>query len=245
MSQVSTRTFLIRAHEVGQDRVMTIPDLIKVMHEVAWFNAKELGASVYDLHEQGITWALTRFQLQVHQLPLHESEINVSSYPAGNARAFVYRDYHAETLTGQPVATASSTWLVLDLKTRQMSHVRDYMHAITQIPTGRTPVERIRQPLRPVAEPTGSRDFEVRWHELDPNGHVTNITYCTWVLESLPYEHLDQFKLTHIDLQFKAETKLEDQVRASWTFLGPLQIAHQISRLSDGKVLALAKSTWK
>ena len=51
MAQVTRQTHRIYPHQVGPNRLITVPSLIDMMHIVAWDSAEELGASVYDLHK--------------------------------------------------------------------------------------------------------------------------------------------------------------------------------------------------
>ncbi len=215
------------------------------MHESAWYNAKVLGASVYDLHQQGITWAMISYQLEVHHLPLHEEVIEVSTYPAGHARSFVYRDYHAHTPDGQRIASASSTWLVLDLKTRHMTKLRDFMFPLIHVPEGREPLARAARKLPALTEATGMTQFRVRWHELDPNGHATNVCYLIWSLESLPLEFLAQHQLVRFAFSIQAETQAGEYITASWQVLPDGERRHLLTRSSDGKTVAQAVSHWR
>ncbi|MCI4667289.1 MAG: thioesterase [Bacteroidia bacterium] len=245
MAQVTQQTHRIRPHHVGPNRKITVPSLIDMMHIVAWDNAELLGASVYDLHNEGITWAMIKYRLEVHQYPDHNEDLTIESYPSGNDRTFVYRDYRAFNQKNELVAEAASTWLVMDLTSRKMTTLRDYMEPLVQVPPGREPLPRANQRLRPLKEIGASAEFPVSWHELDPNHHVSNTHYFRWALEAFGEKWLDSRQLQSIEVHFKAETHAGDRVKSSYHQKGKSEFLHEIQRLSDGKPSALAISIWK
>lgn len=245
MAQISRQTHRIRAHHVGPDRRIDIPSLLDMMHIVAWDNAEMLGASVYDLQNEGITWAMIKYRLEVFQLPLHNEHLTIESHPSGNDRGFVYRDYRAFDKDDKLVAQASSTWLVMDLKTRKMTSLRPYMKPLVQVPEASRPLDRANHRLRPLKEATDSKDFPVRWHDLDPNQHVSNTTYFVWALEALGATALNNRRLKEIEVHFKAETHAGDQIASAWQQANDSIYLHEIKRLSDGKTVALGRSVWE
>ncbi|MEO0896396.1 MAG: acyl-ACP thioesterase domain-containing protein [Bacteroidota bacterium] len=244
MSQVTRIQESVHPYQVDPHRKLTIPALIDIMHIAAWKSAEDLGASVYDLHKDGITWAMVKYRLEVFRYLDHHETFHIESYPSGHEKSFVYRDYHAFDAVGNQVARASSTWLVFDLETRRMSTLRDYMVPILHCPEEREPLERPSQRLGRLKVETSSLTFPVRWHELDPNNHVTNTMYFLWALEAMGKDWLNTHQLKEIEVHFKAETTAGDQVVSAYHQVDDHTFLHEIKRASDGKTSALARTVW-
>ena len=245
MAQVTTESFQIRANEVDTRWKLRIPSLIHIMQEAAWNNAEMLGASVKDLQDQGISWVMTHMLLQINHLPRHRDRIFIETWPSGGRRSFVYRDYriydHSRKLIGQ----ATSSWLVLDLKSRRMSRVTDWMQPIIRIPDKCTPLPRVEGKIPDINTIIGKKQFPVRWHDLDPNHHVSNSLYFQWAIESLPLELINRHELKAIKIIIRAESTLGDEIETCYDEIESNCFVHEIRSALDGKLLAQAQTWWQ
>ncbi len=246
MSLASRFSYVIRAHEVDRHWRLSLPSLLHLMHEAAWQNTLALDAAIPQLHARGITWAMVRLRLEMTHYPRQQEEIWVESWPSGGDRGLVYRDYRLYDANQQPIGQATSTWLVLDLETRRMQGLPADLAALIEPPAGFPPLPRASGRLRPPAEPASPRRFAVRWHDLDPNGHVNNVLYAQWAAEALPEALLNQQRLRLLDLVLRAECTYHDVVlSAAGPAPEPGAFLHTITRESDQKLLAQARSVWE
>ncbi|MEZ4829700.1 MAG: thioesterase [Bacteroidia bacterium] len=244
MSLSTKEPHIVRSDEIGLNRSIKLPALVNLMQDTAWNNTEYLGASVYDLQDLGLTWAIIRMKLSVYLLPVHRQKIWVETWPSGSARAFVYRDYRIWDDSGVLLAEATSTWIVLDFVQRRISRLPESLMPHTRAPEGCTPLHRAADRLEiPQGEITGEKRFATRWHDLDPNGHVNNMLYFQWALEALPHDILRDRQVKNIDLIIKAECGFGDTIisrvakekEAEHTFV------HEIVQADTGVVLALAR----
>ena len=79
---------------------------------------------------------------------------------------------------------------------------------------------------------------------MDINNHTNNTHYFKWLLETLPVEILKNKQLSEIDLMFKGETQLGDQLILKASPLDDNSYYHQIES-SAGKIILQAKTIWK
>lgn len=87
----------------------------------------------------------------------------------------------------------------------------------------------------------------MRYHDLDVNRHVNNVRVVEWALETLPPEIHDIFWCTAFSLQFMAETRLHDLIRAV-AQVEPdgddRRARHVLRRADDDHALAVALTRW-
>ena len=238
MAASHTEIFKVRSHEVDIHWRITLPSLIGLMQEAAGKSAKNLGASISDLHAKGTTWVMTRMKLDLTQYPIYEEDFAVETWPSGSERAFVYRDYRLYNDQKQLIGKATSTWLVLDIHTRRMTRVSEFLHPLTQVPVDFTPLPRATGKLVMPEEILNTVRFSVRWHDLDPNRHVNNTLYVQWALEALPESILANSCVSEIDVIIRAEGNFGDTIISTVAECGHHEYMHLITRESDGKLLA-------
>ncbi len=101
------------------------------------------------------------------------------------------------------------------------------------------PVEEERLSMPDDFHEKSAKKFTVRKSDLDINNHVNNIRYIEWILEVLPADQ----PVRKLDIAFRAECGYDDVIISKYlqTDTGN---QHVIERESDGRVLAVAKTSY-
>ena len=86
-------TIRVRSYEVDKSKRASLFSLVNYFQEAASNNAADLGASVYDLRERGVSWVLHRMQIEVSRFPDHGETILVRTWPSGSEKIYFYRDF--------------------------------------------------------------------------------------------------------------------------------------------------------
>jgi medium-chain acyl-[acyl-carrier-protein] hydrolase len=83
-----------------------------------------------------------------------------------------------------------------------------------------------------ITNPTLEREFEVRYNDLDVNGHANNGNYIVWAFEPLSYEFKDSHRIKTVDMVYKKEAKFAEklisqvEIKDENTTIHRLQNAH-------------------
>jgi medium-chain acyl-[acyl-carrier-protein] hydrolase len=237
-------SFKVRSNEVDYQGNAMLPALVGYMQEAAWENTDDLGISMYELMEQGLTWVLQRLRVEMFKYPKHQDKITVSTWASGRERVFLYRDFRLFNSEGDLLGQATSVWLVMNVAKRQMVSVPDFIKAVETSP-GQEPLPFAKGKLPQLNTASYKQEIPVRWHDIDMNQHVTNTRYLQWVLDVLPLEVLEK-ELRSIDIIFKAESLLGDTVLAE-AGVGdkPEMFLHKLTNLKSDKELIQAVTTWE
>jgi medium-chain acyl-[acyl-carrier-protein] hydrolase len=238
-------TYQIRTYEVDQRKYLTVPALVKLLHEAAMENVMRLGLSVFDLEHLKVGWVLLKQFLQVERYPRLGEKIQVITYPAQWDRIFAYRDFWIYDEQEVLIASSATTWVLMNMETRRLTPIPDFIKAKVEPwepPQGLLPV--ITEKLLPLAQPEVEYPHRVGWYEMDWNGHLNNSLYIYWMLNALPAHLLANHQLAELSVQFKSEGKLEDQLYAGISAAGTSEWRHQL-RNEQGAVLSTARSVWR
>jgi hypothetical protein len=90
------------------------------------------------------------------------------------------------------------------------------------------------------------RPFQVGDRDLDRNGHVNNVRYIEWALETVPVNVLNTCELELLEVNFTGEAFHAENVLAGSQPVGAAQpvFLHGIRSQSTGADLARAKTQW-
>ena len=240
-SIIFRENFKIRAHEVNVNKVLTIPSLLKLMQEASMGSAEQLKVSVWELEEYNLAWVLLRKHLKVIKLPMLGDHIEVTTNPSGFDRAFAYRDYRAFDSKGDLLATASSTWTLLDLSTRRMAKTPQSLLDLI------LPTEILEKPARKIPKVekiSYNKEGQISYFDLDWNGHVNNINYVKYMLEVLEVDRLQNRDLLEFQFQIKAESFLNDHISTRAEIYSDHEIRHELIDKTTQSLIAQGLSIW-
>jgi acyl-ACP thioesterase len=238
--------FKIFAFATDRHKRVSIPALVRFLQETAMDHVRKLELSVFDLEPLNLAWVLLRMRVDVIKLPELGEMVEVLTYPCGIDRVLTFRDYFMYNEKGELLATAATTWLLMDTRSRRMARIPEQIAQKIPLtaPEGRTPLPHAAEKLPSVGDPLQTLDFRVNWHELDFNAHLNNVTYIEWMLETLPDTTLDQGTLQQMEIIFLLEAQWKEMVQSKVEMQADGSFLHQLARISDGKVLATGRSVF-
>lgn len=232
--------YTVQTFDIDRRRRMTLAALVRQMQEAAMQNVMGLKVSVWDMEAEHLSWVLLRKNLNVERLPLVGEKLSIVTYPAGFEKVFTYRDFKVYDENEKLIATSSTTWLLLDTQTRRMTRIPDFVLAFApQIPPPEDCLPRAKTNVPKLERVDASLPFRTNFHDLDFNGHLNNVFYIQWMLETLPDEVLENGHFRSLDIQYKVESHWKDEVLAERQDLDGGKFATRLVRQSDGKELAV------
>lgn len=239
-----TDHYTVRSYEVGPDDRVTPAALANYLQETAGHHAEALEVGPPQLLPHGIFWVLSRLRIVIHQLPRPQSQLELLTWPSELDRAAAYRDFIMSNGAGK-VCEATTGWLMFDLEQRKMVQVPQWVvENIPEAPPRNLNFER--RALPKLRDATHETMIHSRRADLDMLGHVNNVHFLEWALESPPQVWLDEKRLVEIDIQFRNECKAGEEIasRSADVEGEPGALLHSLVRISDNVEIARAFTRW-
>ncbi len=241
MEQPANYPFKIRAIERDLNGHLAIPALANMLQEAAWQHATKLGVSTYSLMDKGLTWVLSRFKIQIMHPLGGLSEVTVKTWPAGAKGLRAYRGFQVRDSNGTLLATAESVWLILNIESKQVQPIPDF---IKKFGAGSTEGDfNFSTSIPAITTVQYSSMHTAGWFDLDINKHVNNNHYIRWLIESLSYEFLSSHQLTKLEIVYKAECLYKDKVESKSQSAGDGEFIHSLVK-NDTTELVRATTSW-
>jgi medium-chain acyl-[acyl-carrier-protein] hydrolase len=239
-------SFTIRSFTIDFKKRASIQTLCNFLQETAGNHVRDLGISIESLNSQGLTWILSRFHIRVHRYPLWREHIRIETWPSDVYSFYALRDFNIFDEENLLLVSASTLWLILDIKTRHPIRIPDHIVAMRVTDRERA----LHDPFDTIWRPqqvTMKKRFSVRLSDLDMNQHVNNVRYVEWAVETVPQEIWQTHKLMEIEVSFRAECVYGDMVISQSDQSeedGQQVFTHRIVRESDQQELFLARTKW-
>jgi medium-chain acyl-[acyl-carrier-protein] hydrolase len=238
--------FRIRAYEVDMRGNLSFLSVCNFLQEAAGRHADMLGVSIHRLMAENRTWVLSRLGVEMNGRAGDGDRVTVETWPTGTDRLFALREFRICDESGRSLGTAVTFWLILDATTRRPVRPQPYLDRIQPIcQEPRLSGKSKKPPL--VSTPGFTRDYPVRFRDVDINRHVNNVSYIEWILESLPDTFLKKHRPVALVLEYLDEAFHGDHIIAEG---GPdpsrnNRFVHRLARAESNRELARAVTEWE
>ena len=217
-----------------------LPDVILLSLQVSGMQSIELGVSDKTiLEEHNLVWIITEYDIEVVRLPRFAEEITIETEALSYNRLFCYRRFTIYDEAGQELIHMMATFVLMDRDSRKVHAVESEIVAPYQSEFDK---KLIRGPrYEPLEEPV-SKEYHVRFYDLDMNGHVNNSKYLDWIFEVMGADFLTQYIPKKINLKYVKEVRPGGVITSAVERTG-LGSKHEIT--SDGSTNAQAIIIWQ
>lgn len=216
--------------------------LLNLLQDSATAHAQHIGIGAKEMEEMGLFWVLTRQNVKVIRWPKGNDELTITTWIRGEEGAVsANRDFRFY-LGSECIGEATTTWLTLSSQTRKpviwdRSKVGGFLHADkVELETSKIPVQNETEKLI---------SFGVRNSDIDQNHHVNNTKYTQWILDAIPFDDHYKFTLNQYQVNFIAETKLNDEIRIERKGMAEDRVHFQGIRLSDERAVFTAMMVYQ
>lgn len=203
----------IPCYQTNQDALLRPAAFMDVAQEIAYWAAMDLGFGYDTLHVHHTAWVLSRMHLHFEK-PLHwRDQASLYTWHKGGNGLFYLRDFELMGPDGTLAASGTSSWVVIDERTRRFVRPEDLPdtmaldyevdHAIAE------PAPKVVLPKEAALEPAG--EHRVSYSDIDIIGHTNNARYVVWAMDCLPLEVAQQ-SVKDLYINFNKETTAGETV---------------------------------
>lgn len=217
-----------------------LPDVVLLSLQVSGMQSIELGVGDKTILENyNLVWIISDYDIEVIRLPRFGEEITIETEALSYNRLFCYRRFTIYDEAGEELIHMMATFVLMDRDSRKVHAVEPEILAPYQSEFSK---KLLRGPKYQSLENPISKDYHVRFYDLDMNGHVNNSKYLDWIFEVMGAEFLTQYIPKKINLKYVKEVRPGGVITSSVERTG-LESKHEIT--SDGVTNAQAIITWQ
>jgi len=238
------KTFAVRAVDLDVSGRLQPVIAVDYLLEAAADHAAALGVGVIDLFGKGLTWVLSRLHVRFGRYPRWGETVTLRTWPSAQLPLYALREFEISDAAG-PAILATSSWIVIDLKTKRPVKLTDHFPLYPLRPD-----RAIADDFPPLPSPTRAnleREYPVFFSDLDINRHVTSTVYIQRTLETVPEDVLFNARPSSIEVNYRSEAFYGDGIVVrTESPAGPENgwFLHRLSRKADDRELTLLRTAW-
>ena len=179
--------------------------LFEFMQDAASLAAGELGFGHEALIKAyNVAWVLTRLRLEINRLPSLGESMEIETWHMQHGRITFDRDFIVYGQGGEILAQAVSTWVIMDMTSREIKRADTIDFNIPVSAKGRA-IDGALERLKPIGELFPAYERKIAYSDIDLNGHVNNAKYVEYIFDSLSIDEHRSMKFTSIDVNYSSE----------------------------------------
>ena len=242
------KEYTIHVYEIGPDGKLSLFSLFNFLQDIPAEHAVKLRFGRNDLMKENRFWVLSRILANISLWPEWEEKIIVRTWPKGTDKLFALRDFEIVYPDGRHIASASSSWLVVDRTTKRIQRPDNLLTRFNSELQVKNALGRNAGKIDPSSrDGTVSDVFRVKISDLDVNLHTNNVRYIRWVTDTYDLD----FKINHlpvsVEVNYLAESKWDEEifVRSSSVEDNGISYNHSVIRSVDKNELCRVRIEWK
>ena len=198
-----TRNVIIESHEADFLSQANIITLFSHTLDTAGYASNGRAYSIDTLQEQGLSWVLSRFAIEVNRYPKQFEEITIETWIEDINKLVSTRNFQIFDQNRELIAQACSLWSMIDQNTRRPVNLLETLYKDAPVLAEANDMER---PVR-ILEVKGEKvdEVKVRYSDIDFNQHANSARYIKWQLDSYNLDMFKEKQVKRFDINFVQE----------------------------------------
>ena len=209
MEPIYRDTFLISDVQCDRYGRLRPSAICWFVQEIAGRHCVLLGTDWDTLAKQNMFWAILRHSVHIRRMPMKGETITVETWPMPTSRVAYPRNVVAFDQDGNELFRSISIWVLMDTVTRAMILPGKSGVNVPGLLQG----SELEMPASiPPAGLMGGQSRQVRFTDLDINGHMNNCRYLDWAWDLLPSHFHKDRTLQAFTLGYLSEAREGDSL---------------------------------
>ncbi|WP_340111108.1 acyl-[acyl-carrier-protein] thioesterase [Maribellus mangrovi] len=235
--EISTKSYFV--NRFGK---LSTSYLFWQIQDIAWEHAEMLGVGFDNLQEEEQFWVLSRMLIKIDRRPTWGEKFTIETWPTGSDGFLAHRDIRFIDENGKHIIKATTSWLILDAKTKRILRFEDFRDFPFHD-------ERVFEDFAGKVKPPKSDETAafspVLFNEIDVNQHFNSGRYLERIIDSYDFGFHEDFELKELEINFVKEGVPADNLWVKKQFLDKNNHICSVVRKSDGADLIRARLIWE
>lgn len=246
MVNTFTKKYEIHYYEVDYKLRCKLSSIIDFICDVGTHQSESIGGGMEYCTNNNCAWVFYKYDIKMYRYPRFGETISLSTTPVGFKKFYGLRKYVIIDDKNEIIGEALALFFLINIEKRRPMRIQKEQYEFYGV-DGDVDYDISMDKLERVEEEQYSKQFDIRYSDIDSNKHVNNVKYVEWAMEAIPIEVINDYQLTRIKVTFEKETTYGERISSSATVKqvneNSLKSYHTISN-SDGIELTLLEADW-
>lgn len=208
----------LKYSDIGKNNELNIKSLVAYLQEMAGAHSSKAGYGLNDIPNTHVTWLLLDWKVKMFSHPAYDEELTINTWPRTLDKCYSYRDFEILDNNNNLVAIASSKWLLINTESKRIERISSEIVESFGIENKKVFDESLDEKPTVPSDLTLNFIYTIQRRDIDTNGHVNNLHYIDYALETLPEDIYNSNKFNNIEIHYKKEIKYGETIKCYYSF---------------------------
>ena len=203
--------------DVGHSNEITNKAILRILENVAGMHSESVGWGLNSIERTNKSWILLGWKVQIISRPIYNEKLIVKTWGRDFNRAVTYRDFEVFDEKENLVIKATSKWTMIDIRTSKLVELTPEITRPYECEKNKIFEQGFDFKIKEPMEKKSFINYKVMRRDIDINKHVHNLYYLDFAYEALPENVYNTNKFNNVEIMYKRQIKLDDNIICYYT----------------------------
>lgn len=246
MTNNFTKNYEINYHDADYKLKCKLSSIVNFLCDVGTNQSEVLGDKIDKLMKNNSAWVFYKYDINMFKYPSYRDIISIKTEPIGFKKFYAFRKYYIRSEKGELLGEAVALFFMINLEKRRPMRIPPEYYELYSVESDLEKNIKMDDIIK-VQEEDYFKEFNTRYSDIDSNGHVNNVKYIEWAIESVPLHIVKAYEIKRMKVVFEKETTYGDSVHVAATVIKEDEenviTVHSI-KSKDGREAAKLEAIW-
>lgn len=196
------KKYHIELSDVDFAKTLKLSALFNYFQDIASEAVENLGIGINTLEQKfGVAWILIRIRVDIVRNAVWNEDISIETWHQESRKLEFERDFIVRDSNGEIIASAVSSWVIVDIKTREIRKTDllafNYLQNIKE-----RAIDCKLGKLKPFGQNEVVYKKVIGYSDIDFNGHINNSRYIDYVMDCFSIENHMNYGVKSIEINY-------------------------------------------
>ena len=246
MERVFTKEYEVTYRDTDARGECFLTSYMNFMADCGLSQDERYGFVIADMVKENHTWMLVDYEITIYKYAKYKEKLRAITYIEGMNKFYAVRHFKIYNEKDDLILEGKTLVMLVDSKKRRPLSIPDEHYNAYGVDEKTPTIGRNKLKLSKCKKVDYKKEFNVRYSDIDLNLHVGNVTYLGWILETIPFEIMTDYKIYSVKIKYQKELTYGDKVSVKTEIEyndNNISAYHEIINESED-VVALLETRW-
>lgn len=196
------KNYNIELRDADFTKKLKLSSLFGFFQDIASMAVDNLGIGINTIEQKfGVTWMLIRIRVDIQRAPVWNEKVTIETWCQEPKKIEFERDFVVRDAEGNIIIKAVSTWIILDIKTRELR--KSELIAIKYpIFIKDRAIDCKLGKLKAFGQLELAYKKVIGYSDVDFNGHLNNSKYIDFIMDCFNFESHKKYGVKNIEVSY-------------------------------------------
>ncbi|ABR32877.1 acyl-[acyl-carrier-protein] thioesterase [Clostridium beijerinckii] len=211
------KEYEINYYDIDLNWQLMFTSVMNLFQDTFVHMSENLGRGIRYLNSINLTWMVNKWEINMYEYPTYNEKIKVRMTPIAYRKSLMNIQFEIFNSRGKKVADAFSLWILLDMKQKIPCRNKfEDMFEVYGLKASENKINTMKK-INISKNLINTKKLNVGYCDIDTNGHVNNVKYLYWILDTISEDIVKDYKITKLRISYKKSANYSDIITLSFT----------------------------